>query len=210
MSNFISLPKDMMIEILDKLPIETLINLLSTNKYLYKYLPIFSSKIEDYREDLKYQREIAGPKYIERIEKIQNAVQDIMQEEEETGLLFLDDQLVQIMNLEHMSRINNRIVYAHSGIIRWWLVYVIDKQLVNLPVRSQTDLTSLNVTVDDFIANLVRLPLGSNISFYNLSLLIFDQYTELVNIPIPVKILYEIGVEINELYDIVSRYGINI
>ncbi len=144
------------------------------------------------------------------IESIQDAVNEVLEEEDETGLIFLDDRLVHIMNLNSLPKVNKRTIYSHSGLIKWWLIYVSDNGLINVQVKSNTSLNALNVTVDNLISNLTGLISGSHISFYDFSILLFNQYTEPVNIPVPVEIIYEIGVELGELYDIVSRYGLNI
>ena len=132
MTNLVQIPKDVFVqEILDKLSVQDLMHILTTNKELEKYLEVFAEKFADHQEDLRHRREIAGPKYIRNVEYNQEFLRQIKGPKANIapfGTLALDDQLAQSMDLEYseLPRMRGKILYFRSGLIRWWQIYVRD------------------------------------------------------------------------------------
>ena len=199
------LPQEMNMEIMKRLPITDLRNLLTSNKRLYHtYMPKFSEDIEDFKEDLRYRREVAGPKYIERIERLHVYIHDYIKDESEC--IVINDQLVRIMNLEHMPKINGQTVFCENTLSFWWLTYIIDNRLVNVKVAPYTNGNTLMVTLDNLIADLVKLPLGSQISFFDLTNLISEQHTEYSGAYLSTDNVYYLSLERFELYQMAFRW----
>ncbi len=207
-TNLVQIPRDVLIhDLLDQLSVPDLVQILTTNKELEKYLDIFVEKIEDYREDLRHRREVARPKYIENIERNQQNVATYKRQNDlngVAGIIALDDQLAQSMDVESLGlpRLRGQILYPQSGLIKWWLIYVRDNNLIHsssIPARQI-------IIVDDLISSLLNIPVGSNINFATIIQQLLQQHTELIREPVSDLVLHALNQEMRELDAIYSKY----
>ena len=215
-TNLIQIPQDVLIhDILDQLEIPDLIHILTTNRELGdKYLPIFEEKIEDYREDLRHRREVAGPKYIQNLEQNQQYLARLRSQNElqgVAGIIALNDQLAQSMSVENLGlpKLRGRILYSQSGLIRWWQIYVRDNNLINSTttyVINQKTRTRNDIMVDNLISNLLNLPVGTIINFSRLTQELLTNHTELIREPVSDQVLYALNREMRELDEIYYKY----
>ena len=76
MTNLIAIDKNVLVnDILDQLEVPDLLHFFTTNKELKeKYLAHFQEKIEDYREDLRHQTEIAILKQQAKFDQFASAI----------------------------------------------------------------------------------------------------------------------------------------
>ncbi len=159
-TQLVNLPHDMLIEILDQLPIPDLISILSTNSQLKNTLyPVFADKIEDYQ----FTAEALNPA-IEAYFKYPNRFVN-MSEYYLKNLILLDQELSEFMGLEQMPKINGQTVYTGGLLYTWWENYV--KFVLHQdpdfesPIILDQDMThlinvrpSISMTLDVFIHDL--------------------------------------------------------
>ena len=154
----ITIDKDVLIyDILDKLSIQDLIHVLSTNKELRnKYLPYFQEKIEDYKEDYRYRREVAIPRQMQNFERFERIAQSFRRE----LLIMLDDELSSFMGLNHMPEFDNLKIYDLYLLHLWWQIYI---SLILGHLVTGDEVFRLT----DDIADLIQVPRGTNLSFHD-------------------------------------------
>ena len=98
----ISLPRDVLISMLKSLPGSDLLNILSSSSYLKSLTPYLRDEIEEYREDLSYQRGPARKSTEERI-KQWNTLSYYL-----SDLYLLHPKLSHFMDINHMPESNQR------------------------------------------------------------------------------------------------------
>ncbi len=213
-TNLVQIPQDVLVyEILNKLAVPDLIHVLKSNKNLQKYNSVFEEKIEDYQDDLKYRKSVAGPKYIENVEagydyltKLSNLNQ-MHSAVGAAGIRTLDNKLAQSMDVESsgLPRLRGQILYPQRALVIWWLIYVRDNNLIH---SSSTPL-SVVIIADNIISNLINIPLGSTINFDKLINKLLIHHTQLVKEKVSDSVLYALNQEIRELGAIYSKYEYN-
>ena len=190
MTNLVSIHKDVLVDILDKLSIPDLLNFLATNKALKdKHYPDFREKIKDYQDDLRYQKEVAIPKQITRFEKF---AEDFAQHDH-GRFIIIAKKLAQFVGVEHMCTYDQDTLYTASLLSIWWLTYFGD--LIN---------PQSIITIDDQVANLTGIAPGTRMTY--------DQFMDIIaglfviaqiapDVPIPDEIMVEMTNELHELLD---------
>lgn len=213
--NLFDLPNDLLIqEIFQRVKINDIIHILLTNKKIYDtYYPKYREELVDYKKGLWHQKTIAGPQYVKNlrlfkrhVNRIFRLMNNAINKPDFEEVIFVDQQLVSVMNLDHFEKTENRTVYGLSALLNWWLIYVIDNRLVTISDCLKIETTTLTVTIDDLIGRLVTLPVGTLIFFYDFTILLLQRYTLIINIPVSINIIYNVCRENFELCQIASDY----
>lgn len=174
MDNLVSLPRDILIEMLDRLPVNNLISILTSNRQLYSLYPRFQEKIEQY-EAIRY----ATPNYIKLIEKEQKCINDLLPFRpniiyqsifgpKNINIILLKPTIANLLNLNRMPVDNSgRTIYTNELLELWWIRYLIKNNLIiDAPLNNITATTF--IIVDDLINLITHMPIGSTIPLMDL------------------------------------------
>ena len=122
----IPLNRDVLIYMLDKLPVPDLLRFLKSNLALMQdLLPVFTRKINAY--ELEFEPTEAASMTHRQLEQTFK-----IREEQRTHYnampfpltyLSLDDEIVKFMHLGHMPRLGNRVLYKPATFSYWWTAY---------------------------------------------------------------------------------------
>ena len=122
----ISLNRDALIYMLDKLPVPDLLRFLKSNLALMQdLLPVFTRKINAY--ELEFDPAEAASMANRRLENKFEQMKQINLYQStlpfpETFIL-LDDEIVKFMHLGHMPRFRDKVLYSPTVFYYWWHVY---------------------------------------------------------------------------------------
>lgn len=185
-------------KIIDTLQIPDVIKLLKCSKTIYNdYHTLFTTKIEEYRLDQKELHEVIMPKYIQTIEREQEAVDMYMNPAkyrivpDVRKMVLFDNYLSSHMDLNRISKIDNQTPYTKSLFIKWWYRYFC---LNNLCIDA------VNYHTDNFIYSLTGINVGSIITLDQL----WQIFREHINIDLNFEINEQISVEFcREEYDLI-------
>ena len=141
----INLPRDMLVTILNILPIPDLIHILMTNSQLKtKFYPIFADKIEDFQltsEAIKPAIE----SYFKNSSLILNISKHCLK-----NLILLDKTLSDFMGLEHMPKYSDQVLYTGGLLYGWWDTYF--DLVLDFNTKSENP-----VALNQDIANLINV-----------------------------------------------------
>lgn len=184
----LSLPTELIYHIIEILPIPDVIKVLKTSKTIKKdYYSLFQTKIEEYREDQQELNEVIRPKYTVAIEWEQQAVDMYIHPAKYRivpvvrKMVLFDNYLANLMDLNHITRLDHQTPYTRSLFSKWWYRYFCLNRLY---------IDGVNYNIDDFISSLIGINPGTTITINDL----WDSFRE--------HIYFEPNVEINELVSV--------
>ena len=165
MTNLLSLHRDVLIYILDKLEEPELLNMFKSNKELKdKYCPYFSEKIKDYQEYLKYQKEVAIPKKKDKLDFFMEVVQ--LRSDDE--LIGIPNVIAQFMGLGHMPKDGEYTIYTKQFLLFWFLIYFSNQESKSLDYSNV-------ITINDEIANLIGEVSGTNMTLREVIVIFYSR-----------------------------------
>ena len=224
-----NLPRDVVIEIFNKLSITQIKNIISSSRILYhKYYPYIDQRV--------IQDEMQ--KALEAIDKRLNLEHKIslnlinLNHYMDRPIL-LSSNLTNAMNLEHMPYIyvnhQKRTVYTFRLALMWWALYICSNRLVNKPfykpffrnpqyqeifnfenMFSHVEISSnfsimdsIDIYPDEFMINTFNIPKihSKRRQYYHIFELIRENIDQNTPLPVNEEILANINEEYFELFD---------
>lgn len=196
-TELISLPQEVLVQLLDMLSVPDLLKFLSTNLELKSSLmPFFSEKIEDYQEDLRYRE---GP--VKEITK--KRISNLMRFSSRISVLVLVDPILSnFMSINHMPFLRGKTIYSSRLISTWFYLYI-------MIFTGQCDLENMLVPINDELSELIQVPVGTLIDVEELISLIKERFTQYLFNPYRTNLIGSLVFDTTIIYDKLSEYGIS-
>ena len=210
------IPTEMVVTIIEYLPIDLIINLRYLNKTFDNLVAtFFETKIDTY-QDCK----ISFTGYIDFITGIHYLINDIIKHHSKVAHntlyyykpYLVDEKLITIMNLNHLPMIDNKFIATYRLIINWVTLYILDNKLAkssvdNIFIKDSSDIDDKTIIQVDDVIRLIVGTISTNIKFENLGECLRSYFDFFTNIKISDSIVYTLSYEMLELdYYIANKY----